>query len=419
MKKLFLAMLLVLVVSLTACSLYESVYVNSANTTSEDVNDSTSFLDSLVENETESVDNQSQSQNNTSDDAVTVEMTEVTDDNDSIDDDPLFASVTVREGDLVSLDNFSAVDPDGDEVSYSYEDPFNDVGLWQTNEGDAGKYLVTITATDGMLQTNEEVQIVVLPSNKGPVIECKDSYEFAEGDFIELPCTIYDKEGDEFTYEVSGFMTSLTYQTTYDDAGEHLVVITATDGNKVTAKEIMVNITNTNRAPELATESLAPINATELDTVTLDVPVTDPDGDELEITYPEMFSEDGVWVPQQGDAGEYSEEVIVSDGESQIVLPFEMTIEKVNLPPQFEEIPTLYYEEGDFISLPVNITDDEEVVVTYSGFMTGRTYQTTYDDAGTHTVFIEASDGVHTVNQTVTIVIENVNRPPYFIEDEQ
>lgn len=409
-------MLLVLVVSLTACSLYDSVYVDSAANTSEDVNNSMSFLDSLLENNSESVDNNSQ--DNASDDAIAVEVTQIADDVE-VDDNPLFASVTVREGDLVSLDDFFAIDPDGDDVSYSYEDPFNYVGLWQTNEGDAGKYLVTIGASDGMLETTEQVQVVVLPSNKGPVIECDSYFEFAEGDLIELPCIIYDAEGDDFTYKVSGFMTSLTHQTTYDDAGEHLVVITANDNNKVTAKEIMVNVTNTNRAPELSVASLDPINATELDTVTLNVQVSDPDGDDLEITYPDMFSEDGEWVPQQGDAGEYSEEVIVSDGESQIVLPFEMTIEKVNLPPRFEEIGTLYYQEGDFISLPVNITDDEEVLVYYSGFMTGRTYQTTYDDAGTHTVFIEASDEIHTVNQTVTIVIENVNRPPYFIEDAE
>jgi len=214
-------------------------------------------------------------------------------------------------------------------------------------------------------------------------------------------------------------MDSLSYQTTYDDAGDHLVVISATDGNRVSTKEINVSIANVNRAPVLNGAELAPINAVELDTIKLNVDVSDPDGDELTITYPPQFDENGVWVPQKGDAGDYNLTVVVSDGESEIELPVSIHIEKVNLPPVFEPIGDLTYNEGDFIALPINITDEDEVIVTYSGFMDSRTYQTTYDDAGVYEETVVASDSAnHTVSQTFTITILNVNRPPQFVDTE-
>src|SRR3989338_8151177 len=57
-------------------------------------------------------------------------------------------TITGTEGDLIRL-SLKAVDPDGDKLTYVYSEPFNDNGLWQTKDGDAGRYLSTITVTDG------------------------------------------------------------------------------------------------------------------------------------------------------------------------------------------------------------------------------------------------------------------------------
>ncbi len=396
MKKILIGLLVVMAVVLSACSMNTFPGVTSNNTTSN-LNDSFQVTDTV---------------SNTTDNVSTSEEA-------SFDNANVLTTYTVHEGDLVSLKDLYAVDPDGDSVSYTYEEPFNAAGLWQTNEGDEGKYLTTITASDGMLTTSEQVQIEVLPSNKPPVIECDDVYSFTEGDFIQLPCVIYDKEGDHVDYTVSGFMDSLSYQTNYNDAGEHLVVISATDGNRVSTKEITLNISNVNRAPVLNTAGLAPINATELDTVHLDVEVSDPDGDALTITYPPQFDENGDWVPQQGDAGDYNLSVVVSDGTDELTLPVQIHIEKVNLPPVFAPIGDLTYNEGDFIALPINITDDDEVIVTYSGYMDSRTHTASYDDAGVYDETVVASDSAnHTVSQTFKITIVNVNRPPEFVDTE-
>jgi len=175
MKKILIGLLVVMAVVLSACSL-NPYAIMSTNSTSSNVSVNDSFHLNDNNSNSEATGDQDSEQSKTNDE--------------------VFTSFTVHEGDLVSLKDLYAVDPDGDSVTYSYESPFNAAGLWQTNEGDEGKYLTTITASDGLLTTSEQVQIIGLPSNKPPVIECADSYNFSEGDFIQLPCVIYDKEGD-------------------------------------------------------------------------------------------------------------------------------------------------------------------------------------------------------------------------------
>ena len=43
----------------------------------------------------------------------------------------------------------SAVDPDGDPIVYNFTQPLDEKGEWQTGDGDAGEYIVTVYASDG------------------------------------------------------------------------------------------------------------------------------------------------------------------------------------------------------------------------------------------------------------------------------
>ena len=308
-----------------------------------------------------------------------------------------------------------AEDPDGDSVDYVYSEPFNSRGLWQTNDGDAGKYLVDITATDGLLSTTEQVRVIVNPSNKGPVVDCPSSIAVFEGDEIDIPCVIYDREGDKVSYAVTGFMSDLTYQTTYDDAGDYVVIVTATDGQKTTVKEIDLQIAEKNRPPVV--QDMGVIEVMEGEPVKLSVNATDADGDDLTITYPERFNADGVWETTRGDAGTYEFEVSVSDGVSTVLSPVEVVVGKVNVAPIINSIDPIEVNEGDTIVLPIKVLDEDgdDLTINISGFMDSDTYETNYNDAGNYTTTITVSDGMHTVSEDVDIIIHDVNRPPVFI----
>jgi hypothetical protein len=404
MKYILITIMIVLALSFTSCSLLTPYLPTNVTQNDTPILDDFNFTDDITENVTidlpEDEDILNDSTQNETEEPITEDV---------------FATITATEGDLVSLRRITAMDPDGASITYSYEDPFNSAGLWQTNEGDEGKYLTTITASDGILSTTEFLQVVILPSNKAPVIDCPEFIVVSEGDLIDLPCTIYDREGDEVTFAVSGFMNDLTYQTDFGDAGDYTAVITATDGNKAAVKEIDIIIQKQNRAPVV--EPIEPIVVTELETVVLDVEASDPDGDSLSITYPLLFDDTGVWQTQRGDAGSYDLNLVVTDGTANVVVPVLITVTEVNLPPVVEPIEPITVDEGETIVIDVvaNDPDGDELTISYDGFMNASTYTTTYDDAGEHEVTITVSDGLHTVSTTVAITVENVNRPPVFV----
>ena len=64
----------------------------------------------------------------------------------------------------------------------------------------------------------------------------------------------------------------------------------------------------------------------------------------------------------------------------------------------------------------VSDADGDNFTISYSGWMTSSEYTTTYDDAGSYTVVITASDALGSSSMSVDITVENVNRPPVIID---
>jgi len=332
-----------------------------------------------------------------------------------VDESDVSLILEVVEGELVDLQP-KAVDPDNDNIAYSFTGPFNEAGLWQTSDGDAGKYLITITATDGDLIVKEYVLIIVNERNKAPVIECPEIINVLETETIDLGCNFYDLEGNNFDIEYTGWMTSDTYTTTYDDAGEYTVVVKAEDDlNNSVTKKIKINVKNENRKPVLG--NMKDIYATEYDVIVLNVTATDTDGDDLELVYAPPFDEDGVWSTVDGDAGSYASYVKVSDGTDTVTEKFNVHIDHINTRPSLALIPEIVVDESETIKINVDATDAEndDLTITFSGWMTSDTYTTTYDDAGEHYVKVIVSDGVLEATQNVKIIVNNVNRSPVFV----
>ena len=68
--------------------------------------------------------------------------------------------IEVNEDEIVRL-NVKINDPDQDSVEYSFTSPLNKLGQWKTNYGDAGEYVVTLSASDGQLTTEKKIRLVV------------------------------------------------------------------------------------------------------------------------------------------------------------------------------------------------------------------------------------------------------------------
>ena len=161
--------------------------------------------------------------------------------------------VTVKESETVTIKPVTS-DPDGNPVVVTFDKPLDAAGSWTTKLGDAGTYNVKVTASDGQLSTSTVATITVTKMNRPPVISNFSDITVNEGDLVTLNPAVTDPEGDKVTLVYSGWMTSATKQTTYDDAqtngGKEEVTLTVTDtaGNSV-KKTITVTIKDVNRPP--------------------------------------------------------------------------------------------------------------------------------------------------------------------------
>jgi len=77
-----------------------------------------------------------------------------------------------------------------------------------------------------------------------PVLDPISDISVNEGDTVTLIPTANDPDGDALTYTYTGWMTSDTYTTGYQDAGIHTVTVTVSDGTLTDSQDVTVTVAN-------------------------------------------------------------------------------------------------------------------------------------------------------------------------------
>ncbi len=322
----------------------------------------------------------------------------------------------VIEGELVDIKP-KVRDPDGDRLEYTYSTPFSTNGKWQTKDGDAGRHLATITVSDNEFSVTQDVLIIINPANKAPVVECEEEIFVKEGELVDLNCNIYDPEGDNVIVSYGGWMSKSTKQTTFDDEGVYTVLVKASDPERSTSKEIIITVSDENRAPEI--DPLEDLTLMETEKVVIKPIVSDPDGDIVETTFSEPLDENGIWITEDGDSGSYDILITATDGTATSTTTFKLIVTDINTAPVMERIQDITVDEGDTVTISPKVEDPEgdEVTIKYTGWMTVEQKTTDYDDEGEYTVTVTASDGELETSQVVKITVQDKNRPPCFCLD--
>ena len=318
-------------------------------------------------------------------------------------------NIIVNEGNTVVLTP-TANDPDGDSLSFTYSG-------WMTSNtktttfDDAGVHSVTVTVSDGSESDSKTISITVNNVNRPPVLDTIADITVDEGDTIVLNPTATDPDGDTLSFTYSGWMTSNTKSTTFDDEGVHSVTVTVSDGSESDSKTISITVNNVNRPPVL--DTIADITVDEGDTIVLNPTATDPDGDTLSFTYSGWMTSN-IKTTTFDDAGVYSVTVTVSDSSESDSKTISITVNDTNSPPILDTIADITVDEGDTVVINPTATDPDgdSLSFTYSGWMTSNTKTTGFDDAGVHSVTVNVSDGSSSDSKTISVTVNNVNRPP-------
>src|SRR3989338_1574549 len=109
----------------------------------------------------------------------------------------------VLETEKLSL-NLNVDDPDADKLVYTFTNPLDEKGEWQTAYGDAGEYKATITVSDGVNEVSEDVAIIVHRKEESPIIERfspkESSIMVNEGRKTKFSAQASDLNKDELIY---------------------------------------------------------------------------------------------------------------------------------------------------------------------------------------------------------------------------
>ncbi|HLD79416.1 MAG TPA: hypothetical protein VJA18_02555 [Candidatus Nanoarchaeia archaeon] len=243
--------------------------------------------------------------------------------------------IEVDENEMVKL-NVKVNDPDQDAVQYSFTSPLNKVGQWKTNYGDAGEYMVTLSATDGVLTTEKQLKIVVNRVNVAPVINGVSDLHVKEGEIVKFKPLVSDPNKDEVTITVSDPLKEGTFVTDHTSAGEYQIKVVASDGELETEKTFTLVVDDVNELPVLT--NLEDFQVKEGTVVKLEPKVTDLDGDEVTLTISEPVGDDGVWETRFTDHGEYFVTITANDGKGTVTKKVKVVVEDVNMPPEIVEV---------------------------------------------------------------------------------
>ena len=185
---------------------------------------------------------------------------------------PEMRTISINENEPLDL-GVDIVDPDMDDVDYTFSAPLNDDGQWDTNYGDAGEYVITVTATDGVHTSVEDVNLVVNRVNVAPELSGVENLEVREGDLVEFMPEVMDPNGDSVELTVSAPLANGTFQSDHTSAGVYEIVVSATDGELTTTETVTLTIEDVNVLPVI--ENVYDITVSEGETVMIEPVVSD------------------------------------------------------------------------------------------------------------------------------------------------
>ncbi|MEK6828415.1 MAG: hypothetical protein AABX78_03625, partial [Nanoarchaeota archaeon] len=216
------------------------------------------------------------------------------------------------------------------------------------------------------------------------------------------------------------------WQTTYGDAGEYTVTLTASDGESTTSRDILIIVNKKEETPTIDTAKPIESGLTIDETKSVEFSIAASDLNKDPLIY--SWKLDGVDVGNEDrytyqstyeDSGTHTVKVDVSDGLSSASKIWSVAVKNVNRKPVLEKIADIKAKETDKITITALATDDDKDTITYS-ISDKRftqednvfTWQTDYDSAGTYEVTLSANDGQDTTEQGFMVTVENVNRAP-------
>lgn len=342
-----------------------------------------------------------------------------------------------------------AADPDGDAVQWKVKTAPEGVMIgkdgvisWSPGFEAAGIHDLILAVGDGDLTTEITLPLTIENTNRAPIWTTSSFEKAAENKEFSAILQARDEDEDVVTFNLlqgpEGMTLSYTGQLfwapDFDAAGSHDVKIAASDGDLTTEIALSLEVENTNRLPEIASEPV--LVGAESAPYRYPIQYADPDGDDLVaklISGPAgMVIENGelVWKPGFTTAGSYDIKVAVAEKNNAKAVTeqsFVLAIENTNREPVWktEQLSAaketvalkqqLAANDADGQSLTYRVLDAPEgLTLTEDGLLT---WTPGYEQSGEYALTFIVNDSETDVEKTLVLNVANTNRKPYFVSE--
>ena len=372
--------------------------------------------------------------------------------------------MSVYEGEAVVIE-LPETDADGEQLQYEFPKFFTSEGIWQTGYADAGKYTISIVASDGELEGTGILEVTVLDVDRAPQLNLPREVRAKEGEPFLWHLEAFDPDGDALKFRFENFPetsvfnpenATISWTPEYDficrsgNFRSNLInalrleqyflrqrkiplTIVVCGKELCSTSQISMIVENSNRAPVFDALPDLQVIATEL--ARLEVSATDPDGDKVYYYFTEPFhKQKGTWKTTFTDVGVHTVYVTATDGRQETTAPLNITILKNNRIPkvklshekvkveELEEF-TLHVDavdkDGDTLTLalenlPKEASFKEGIFVWKPDITTVKTSREKKSGEETETLWLRftASDGEANVTAPVKVTVRNVNQAP-------
>jgi hypothetical protein len=295
---------------------------------------------------------------------------------------------------------------------YSFSKPLSSSGIWRTQQGDAGEYTIYVESIDPYLSGRQLVHIFVKPVNYPPVVVLANQTAY-EGSVFSLNYSVKDPETDSLTITYPGAFSQTPVYLNYSSSGTYPLIIRVSDGQNILYAQAILTVLDVN-TPPVITHPFVQVAVGSV--LQLSPVIFDEQNDSVTVTYQRPFNATGALLATQDMVGNHTTRIRVSDGLNRSTLFVNYSIVSTNTPPILYIQPAILYETQLLnISYTLFDADNDTIRVSFKGITTTGVKNTTYGDAGNYTVYITATDGIHTVTNSTTVTILKSYRPPYWV----
>lgn len=352
------------------------------------------------------------------------------------------SNLGINEGEKIVI-VLKAVDPDKDDITFSAKNiPENgklDMDVFTFSPGydfvqknNVLDYIldkfrlfsrsisIVFIAQSNELSDEKIINIMVKDVNRPFVLENIGDIEINENEEIVIEPRYNDLDNDRVSFSYSGFMNRNKKKLGFDDAGEYLVKIIATDGYFTETRFINVKVNDVNRKPVF--NIIDNFEVKEGNELRIELSASDPDNDAVSFSASglpegaELKDNLFVWKPGyvvNGTKKEFSVDFAVSDGIDTDSQKVKITVLNVNQAPKIVSYSdNLIVFKGEPTLFEIEVVDGDGDELTYSwsfGFFSKyegeNQHQRIFTTAGSKKVEVIVSDGLETVSKVWNVEV--------------